>query len=50
MKVDLVGPRRRGLAIGLNESSGYLAVAMVALITGYLGARYGLHHLHEPTR
>jgi MFS family permease len=42
MKVDLVGPRRRGLAIGLNESSGYLAVAVAALATGYLAARYGL--------
>jgi len=42
MKVDLVGPRRRGLAIGLNESSGYLAVAIAAWSTGYLGARYGL--------
>ena len=42
MKVDLVGPRRRGLAIGLNESSGYLAVAAAALATGYLAARYGL--------
>jgi len=42
MKIDLVGPRRRGLAIGLNESSGYLAVAAAALATGYLAARYGL--------
>ena len=42
MKVDLVGPRRRGLAIGLNESSGYLAVAGAALATGYLAAQYGL--------
>jgi MFS family permease len=42
MKVDLVGPRQRGLAIGLNESSGYLAVAIAALASGYLAARYGL--------
>ncbi|MGH7730474.1 MAG: MFS transporter [Candidatus Eiseniibacteriota bacterium] len=42
MKVDLVGPRRRGLAIGLNESSGYLAVSAAALATGYLAARHGL--------
>src|SRR5262245_2813238 len=42
MKVDLVGPRRRGLAIGLNEASGYLAVAATAWITGYLATRYGL--------
>ena len=42
MKVDLAGPRRRGLAIGLNESSGYLAVAGAALATGYLAGHYGL--------
>ena len=42
MKVDLVGPRQRGLAIGLNESSGYLAVSFAALASGYLAARYGL--------
>ncbi len=42
MKVDLVGPRQRGLAIGLNESSGYLALSLVALATGFLAARYGL--------
>lgn len=42
MKVDLVGPRQRGLAIGLNESAGYLAVAGAALATGYLGAQHGL--------
>lgn len=42
MKVDLVGPRQRGLAIGLNESSGYLAVSAAALASGYLAARYGL--------
>ncbi len=42
MKVDLVGPRQRGLAMGLNEFAGYLAVALAALATGYLAARYGL--------
>jgi len=42
MKIDLVGPGRRGLAMGLNESAGYLAVAATALATGYLAARYGL--------
>lgn len=42
MKVDLVGPRQRGLAIGLNESSGYLAVSAAAMASGYLAARYGL--------
>ena len=35
MKIDLVGPVRRGLAMGLNEAAGYLAVAMTALATGY---------------
>jgi MFS family permease len=42
MKIDLVGPQRRGLAMGLNEFAGYLAVAASALGTGYIAARYGL--------
>ncbi len=42
MKIDLVGPERRGLAMGLNEAAGYVAVAATALATGYLAARYGL--------
>ena len=42
MKIDLVGPSRRGLAMGLNEAAGYGAVAATALATGYLAARYGL--------
>jgi MFS family permease len=42
MKIDLVGPARRGLAMGLNEAAGYLAVAATALATGYLAAAYGL--------
>ncbi len=42
MKIDLVGPSRRGLAMGLNESAGYLAVAVTALATGYLAESYGL--------
>ena len=42
MKIDLVGPARRGLAMGLNEAAGYCAVAATALATGYLAARYGL--------
>src|SRR5919112_1562570 len=42
MKIDLVGPARRGLAMGLNEAAGYLAVAGAALASGYLAARYGL--------
>src|SRR5918995_5362024 len=42
MKIDLVGPRGRGLAVGLNEFAGYLAVGLTALATGYLASRYGL--------
>src|SRR5439155_20816974 len=42
MKIDLAGPSRRGLAMGLNEAAGYLAVAGTALATGALAARYGL--------
>jgi MFS family permease len=38
MKIDLVGPRRRGLALGLNESAGYLGVAGAAFLTGFLAA------------
>jgi MFS family permease/rhodanese-related sulfurtransferase len=40
MKIDLVGPMRRGLALGLNESAGYLGVALAALATGALAATY----------
>jgi MFS family permease len=42
MKIDLVGPSRRGLAMGLNESAGYLALAMTALLTGSIAAHAGL--------
>ena len=42
MKIDLVGPARRGLAMGLNEAAGYGAVAITALATGDLAAAYGL--------
>lgn len=42
MKIDLVGPQQRGLAMGLNEAAGYLAVSATALATGYLAAAYGL--------
>src|SRR5438105_3665696 len=42
MKIDLVGPKSRGLAIGLNEFAGYLAVGITAFLTGYLASRYGL--------
>lgn len=42
MKIDLVGEKNRGLAMGLNEASGYLAVAFAAFATGWLASRYGL--------
>ncbi|WP_414004236.1 MFS transporter [Pseudarthrobacter sp. IC2-21] len=42
MKMDLVGPDRRGLAMGLNEAAGYLGVAGTALATGYIASTYGL--------
>jgi MFS family permease len=42
MKIDLVGPARRGLAMGLNEAAGYGAVAVTALATGFIAARFGL--------
>jgi MFS family permease len=42
MKIDLVGPDRRGLAMGLNEAAGYGALGATALLTGYLAASYGL--------
>jgi MFS family permease len=42
MKIDLVGPRQRGLAMGFNEAAGYGAVALTAVVAGYLAAHYGL--------
>jgi MFS family permease len=42
MKIDLVGPKSRGLAVGLNEFAGYLAVGVTAFLTGYLASLYGL--------
>ncbi|WP_339711929.1 MFS transporter [Cyclobacterium amurskyense] len=42
MKIDLVGDRNRGLAMGLNESAGYLAVGIVAFLTGWIASEYGL--------
>ncbi|MCI0598149.1 MAG: MFS transporter [Beijerinckiaceae bacterium] len=42
MKVDLAGPKSRGLAVGLNEFAGYLAVGVTAFLTGYLASKYGL--------
>src|SRR5688500_14172223 len=42
MKIDLVGPSRRGFAMGLNEAAGYGAVALTALATGYIAEHAGL--------
>jgi MFS family permease len=42
MKIDLVGTERRGLAMGLNEFAGYVALAGAALLTGWIAARHGL--------
>lgn len=45
MKIDLVGTKQRGLAMGLNEFAGYLAVSLAALASGYLAVAYGLRPL-----
>lgn len=42
MKIDLVGDKDRGLAMGLNEFAGYLAVAVVAFFTGMIADKYGV--------
>jgi MFS family permease len=42
MKIDLVGAKSRGLAVGINEFAGYVAVGVTAFLTGYLASRYGL--------
>jgi MFS family permease len=42
MKIDLAGGKQRGLAMGLNESAGYVAVAASALATGWIAARWGV--------
>lgn len=42
MKIDLVGPKNRGLAMGINESSGYLAVGVGAFLSAYFAVRFGL--------
>ena len=42
MKIDLVGPKQRGLAMGLNEAAGYGAIAVTSMAAGYLAAEYGL--------
>ncbi|MEV7189457.1 MFS transporter [Kitasatospora sp. NPDC093102] len=47
MKIDLVGPARRGLATGLNEAAGYASLGATALVTGYLATSYGLRPAPE---
>src|ERR1700752_3771668 len=42
MKIDLVGEKNRGFAMGLNEFAGYLAVAIVAFLTGWVAGKYGI--------
>jgi MFS family permease len=42
MKIDLAGPKRRGLAMGLNEAAGYVAVSLAALASGYVAAAYSM--------
>src|SRR5437879_9512977 len=42
MKIDLAGPRNRGIAMGINEFAGYFAVGGAALATGWIAAHYGL--------
>jgi MFS family permease len=42
MKIDLVGKEKRGLALGLNEFAGYISIALVGFLTGYIAAAYGL--------
>ncbi|HPQ99626.1 MAG TPA: MFS transporter [Saprospiraceae bacterium] len=42
MKIDLVGPKERGLAMGINESAGYLAVGATAFLTGWIASESGL--------
>lgn len=42
MKIDLVGDKNRGLAVGINEFAGYLSVGIVAFLTGYIANRYGV--------
>jgi MFS family permease len=47
MKIDLIGPARRGVALGINETAGYLGVAVTALATGYLATGFGLRPAPE---
>jgi MFS family permease len=43
MKIDLVGPKDRGFAMGLNEFAGYFAVGIMAFVTGHIANKYGIH-------
>ena len=43
MKIDLVGPKNRGLAMGINESAGYLTVGLMAFLTAFIASEYGLY-------
>ncbi len=47
MKIDLIGPGRRGFALGINETAGYLGVAVTALATGYLATWFGFRPAPE---
>lgn len=42
MKIDLVGPKNRGFAMGINESIGYVSVGLTALLTGVIAGKYGI--------
>ena len=42
MKIDLVGEKERGFAMGLNEFAGYLAVGLIAFLSGYVADKYGI--------
>ncbi len=42
MKIDLVGPKKRGLAVGINEFAGYISIGIVAFLTGYISNIYGV--------
>jgi MFS family permease len=47
MKIDLVGDKDRGLAMGINEFAGYFAVGIVAFLTGYIAQEYGVKFVHQ---
>jgi predicted MFS family arabinose efflux permease len=47
MKIDLIGPGRRGVALGINETTGYLGIAITALATGHLATGFGLRPAPE---